>query len=119
MLQLELCSKTLSLPTDSNPKAIMRIALFSIITLSVSILSDNLPFVNADLESERELELLDKGKGPWDECLNMSAEDCAEYIEEIAPDVFTHIVYKRESESKRIWIQVDDKDIVKAAPTRG
>mmetsp|Transcript_30041 Transcript_30041/g.36648 ORF Transcript_30041/g.36648 Transcript_30041/m.36648 type:complete len:98 (-) Transcript_30041:387-680(-) len=97
----------------------MRIAIFSIITLSVLIHLGTIPSIYADLDSERELELIDKGKGPWDECLNMSAEDCAEYIEEIAPDVFTHIVYKRQSESKRIWIQVDDKDIVKVAPTRG
>jgi len=104
----------------------MRISIITILASSALTLLNNLPIIQAQesasevqIENERELELLDKSKGPWEECLVMSAEDCAEYIESVAQDVFTHVVYKRGINSKRIWIQVDDNQIVRTAPERG
>ena len=49
----------------------------------------------------------------------MQGEDCIAFIESQAEDVYGTIVYPREYDYHRIWLYVDEKDIIKKVPGRG
>jgi hypothetical protein len=63
-------------------------------------------------------------KGPWPKCVGMSGEDCAEYIQSNAENVYAEIHYhddivSRDFDTERVRIYVDDNDIVDEIPSRG
>lgn len=82
---------------------------------------------NKELEEQKEhrkLQLYNdlvasESQGPWEKCLGMQAEDCVDYVESVAPDVYCVIVYPKDFEFNRIWIRVNHADEVIRAPSRG
>ena len=66
---------------------------------------------------------VEDSNGPWDKCLGMQAEDCVEYIESLASDVFCVVVYPGVGGTNfnydRIWIRVNSRGQVARTPARG
>ena len=62
---------------------------------------------------------IDPRTGPWPECLGMNSDDCIQYIESLADDVYTVVVLPIETEYTRVWISVDENGKVNKVPYRG
>ena len=96
--------------------------------------SEDVPMVLRQEEYQRYLQATDadneesgfsitEQSGPWEKCLGMQAEDCVEYIESKASDVFCVVVYPKTGTSSfnydRIWIRVNHDNLVVRTPSRG
>jgi hypothetical protein len=61
----------------------------------------------------------DPTTGPWPECLGMNSDDCIQFIESKAQDIYTVVVLPIETERTRVWVSVDDNGKVNKVPYRG